>query len=356
VTTTTPRRAVLAALPVPVPPGGVTTARPQASQHAHTVARSPGGAHDTRQAIDLAVTISIPPAGYQHAGRHVVSAARTADASGIPLSRPAVEAPSPRTRAPGGVQLAERQDASEAQSSCALGVQPAGGRRPGASRRPFAAGIYSRPAKVSALPMAVPRGGPDLTGGRRARVAQTTFAGGAFSRPTEDHATTVEPSSGGHLLAGRQRRLVTPSGNAASVLPADRHLGIACSQGTYAVGSYSRPAIELPVSKDKAPGGPHHAGRRLPADVQVRRAAGIYSRLPNQLAVTTAHPADGALHAGRRAQHGNPIGFAASVQPADRRRSYDAHQELAVGFDVTQASVATQPTGTKREPLRRSAS
>jgi len=336
VTTTTPRRATVVAMPNDHSPGGVTTARPQAIECALADRLSPGGAHDTRQANEAATPVLVPPAGYHHAGRHVVSAARTADASGIPLSRPAIKAPSPTTRAPGGVQLAERQDASEAQSSCALGVQPAGGRCPDASHHPFAAGIYSRPAKVSASPMAVPRGGSDLTGGHVRHDAHSMIAAGAFSRPTEDDATPMEPTSGGHLPAGRHTSAAT--------------------QGRGAVGSNSRPASVIPTPFMPAPGGPNHAGHHVTLDAHCMRAAGIYSRLPNQLAVTTAHPADGALHAGRRAQHGTLIGFAASVQPADRRRSYDAHSALAVGFYVTQASVATQPTGTKREPPRRSAS
>jgi len=341
VTTTTPRRAVLAALPVPVPPGGVTTARPRAELASPPRRSAPGGAYDTRPAIEAATTISVPPAGYHHAGRQVSVVPLVSNASGIPLSRPALEAPSPRTRAPGGVQLVERQDASEAQSSCALGVQPAGGRCPDASHHPFAAGIYSRPAKVSASPMAVPRGGSDLIGGQSPGDAHTRTAAGVFSRPAYVLPTPVEQALGGHLLAGRRVPTETQTGSAASVLPADRQRSTG-PQTVGAVGSNSRPA--------------HHAGRQTFPVAQSGCAAGIYSRLPNQLAVTTAHPADGALHAGRRAQHGNPIGFAASVQPADRRRSYDAHPALAVGFYVTQASVATQPAGTKREPPRRSAS
>jgi len=269
--------------------------------------------------------------------------------------RRAKQQPMPRPRAPGGVQLAERQDAPEARSSCALGAQPAGGHIGSATHRTAAAGIYSRPAKVAASPMAVPRGGSELTGGRNRRAALEGRAAGAFSRPTELHATPVGSSSGGHLPAGRQAFLVAQDVHVASVLPADRRTR-SDALSMIAVGSYSRPADVLPAPVEQAPGGPHHAGRRLRSGTHGRAAAGIYSRLPNQLAATTAHPADGALHAGRRAQHGNPIGFAASVQPADRRRSYDAHPALAVGFYVTQASVATQPTGTKREPPRRSAS
>ena len=278
-TTTTPRRAKQQPMPSHEAPGGVTTARPQASQHAPTEERPPGGAHDTRRAIDLAVTISIPPAGYHHAGRQVSVVPLVSNASGIPLSRPALEAPSPRTRAPGGVQLVERQDASEAQSSCALGVQPAGG-----------------PAS---------------------RVAQTIAAAGVYSRPAKAAASPVAVSRGGHLLAGRQWVSDAQGDDAASVLPADR------------------------------PGTP---------DARLTSAVGSYSRLPNQLAVTTAHPADGALHAGHHLSVDARGANVASVQPADRPGVRDPHSGTAVGFYVTQASVATQPTGTKREPPRRSAS
>ena len=293
-TATTPRRAMYTARPSGDTPGGVTTARPRASRAALPEPPAPGGAHDTRRAIDLAVTISVPPAGYHHAGRQVSVVPLVSNASGIPLSRPAIKAPSPTTRAPGGVQLVERQDASEAQSSCALGVQPAGGQTTIVTHSSVAAGIYSRPAKVSALPMAVPRGGSGLTGGRLGIAAQRTIAAGVLSRPTGIAPTPAGQASGGHLLAGRQTVSDAQGADAAGVQPADRHLGIACSQGTYAVGPYSR--------------------------------------LPNQLAVTTAHPADGALHAGHHLSVDARGANVASVQPADRQSSPDAQAALAVGF------------------------
>jgi len=338
VTTTTPRRAIDPATPKRIAPDGATAARPQASQHAHTVERPPGGAHDTRRAIDLAVTISVPPAGYHHAGRRSpIDAQRTA-ASGIPLSRPAVEAPSPRTRAPGGVQLAGRHSTGDAQEPRAASAMPAGYHEGPVAHGVRVAGSCSRPAKISASPMAVPRGGSDLTGGHAGVDTQRTHAAGAFSRPAIGVTPPRATARGGHLLAGRRTTADFRCASAASVLPADRRTRSDALSMT-AVGFYSRPADVLPAPVEQAPGGPHHAGRRLPADVQVLSAAGIYSRLSNLVAVSEAHPADGALHADRRAQHGTLMGFAASVQPADRHSGRVTQETLAAG-SMTQTPVA----------------